>query len=263
MKTFVLGDIHGALNALKQCFERCSFDLTNDTLIQLGDITDGYPDVAECVELLLKVQNLVSIKGNHDDWFDEFINTDFHPQFWNYGGLGTLTSYLRGSGKPGMFRRSGSGYKTALISSDIPVLHRHFFRKQQIHYIDEKKRCFLHGGFLLGIPFDQQPPQEFYWNRTLWENVYQQKLLTIHDGKQDLDFPVKHNLGTPVADFSEVYLGHTPTTNWGSDQPLNAFNIWNLDTGAGHSGRLTIMDVDTKEYWQSDPLPKLYSNNFR
>ncbi|ULT39931.1 hypothetical protein KRR40_34415 [Niabella defluvii] len=42
------------------------------------------------------------------------------------------------------------------------------------------------------------------------------------------------------------------------NQPLNAFNIWNLDTGAGSSGRLTIMDVDTKEYWQSDPLNELY-----
>lgn len=63
MKIFVPEDIHGALRALEQCFERCGFALANDTLIQLGDIADGYPDVAECVELLLKVQNLVSIRG--------------------------------------------------------------------------------------------------------------------------------------------------------------------------------------------------------
>jgi len=33
---------------------------------------------------------------------------------------------------------------------------------------------------------------------------------------------------------------------------MKAANIYNLDTGAGHTGRLSIMDVDTKEFWQSD-----------
>jgi serine/threonine protein phosphatase 1 len=36
------------------------------------------------------------------------------------------------------------------------------------------------------------------------------------------------------------------------------FNITNMDTGAGHTGKLTIMDIDSKIFWQSDPLPKLY-----
>ena len=37
-------------------------------------------------------------------------------------------------------------------------------------------------------------------------------------------------------------------------------NIWNIDTGAAFKGSLTIMDVDTKEFWQSEPLPNLYPN---
>jgi serine/threonine protein phosphatase 1 len=39
---------------------------------------------------------------------------------------------------------------------------------------------------------------------------------------------------------------------------MNAYNIWNLDTGAGFKGRLTIMEVETKAYWQSDLLTELY-----
>lgn len=35
-------------------------------------------------------------------------------------------------------------------------------------------------------------------------------------------------------------------------------NVWNIDTGAGWSGKLTIMDIDTKEYWQSDFVKELY-----
>ncbi len=34
--------------------------------------------------------------------------------------------------------------------------------------------------------------------------------------------------------------------------------IWNLDTGAGWEGKLTVMNVDTKEYYQSDPVEDLY-----
>lgn len=255
MKTFVLGDIHGAAKALEQCIERSGFDPDNDKLIQLGDITDGYPDVFECVDMLMKIKNLIAIKGNHDDWFNEFISTDFHPQYWNLGGLGTLKSYLRHAGKPDMFRATRSGYKTSLASSDIPAAHRQFFMRQQLYHVDGKNRCFVHGGFLSGIPLSQQRPQEFYWDRTLWENAYRHKLLMAGDEKL--------RSFAPVPDFSEVFLGHTPTINWGTDEPLNAFNIWNLDTGAGHSGRLTIMDADTKAYWQSDPLPSLYAENTR
>jgi serine/threonine protein phosphatase 1 len=31
-----------------------------------------------------------------------------------------------------------------------------------------------------------------------------------------------------------------------------------MDTGAAFTGSLSIMDVNTKEFWQSDPLPTLY-----
>jgi serine/threonine protein phosphatase 1 len=35
-------------------------------------------------------------------------------------------------------------------------------------------------------------------------------------------------------------------------------NIWNLDTGAAFTGALSMMDADTKEFWQSDLLSVLY-----
>jgi hypothetical protein len=35
-------------------------------------------------------------------------------------------------------------------------------------------------------------------------------------------------------------------------------NVWNVDTGAAFKGPLTIMDVDTKEFWQSEPLTVVF-----
>ena len=35
------------------------------------------------------------------------------------------------------------------------------------------------------------------------------------------------------------------------DIPIRFNNVYCLDTGGGWDGKLTIMDIDTEEYWQS------------
>lgn len=251
MRTLVIGDIHGAKKALDQCMQRAGFDVTQDTLISLGDICDGHRETFECVETLLAIPNLIAIKGNHDAWLHSFIETDFHPVYWTYGGVATIISYLHHAGKPGMYRASRSGYKTALVAEDIPEAHRIFFDSQKLFHVDINGRCYVHGGFNRELPLYRQRNEDFYWNRELWDEAY----ASVLSGEPEDSFPM-------VPQVNEIFLGHTPTTNWDSDHPLHAFNIWNLDTGAGHSGRLTIMDVNTKEYWQSDPLPELYPERF-
>ena len=64
MKTFVIGDIHGNYRGLMQCLERSNFDYDKDTLISLGDVVDGHSESYEVVEELLKIKNLIAIKGN-------------------------------------------------------------------------------------------------------------------------------------------------------------------------------------------------------
>jgi len=58
--------------------------------------------------------------------------------------------------------------------------------------------------------------------------------------------------------YDEIYLGHTPTTNYGIDTPMHKCNVWNVDTGAAFSGRITVMDIDSKRYWQSDIVQTFY-----
>jgi peptide methionine sulfoxide reductase MsrA len=41
-------------------------------------------------------------------------------------------------------------------------------------------------------------------------------------------------------------------------EPVQRACIWNVDTGAAFKGPLTIMDIDTKDFWQSEPLHQLY-----
>jgi serine/threonine protein phosphatase 1 len=251
MNTFVIGDIHGAYKALKQCLETSAFDYKKDTLIQLGDIVDGRRQVFECVEELLKIENLIAIKGNHDDWFNDFIQTGFHPDQWEQGGAATAASYLERIGKEHLIIPSGNGYKTALNPADIPPSHQKLFQKQHLYYIDEFNNCFVHAGFDRALPFKGQQPQTYFWDRQLWHSA-----LSYEAGGQN---NVK-GIFKMVTPFQSIFIGHTSTMNWETDQPMHAANIWNLDTGAGDTGRLTIMNVATLEFWQSDPVTSLYKS---
>jgi len=76
MKALVIGDIHGAYRALMQCFERSGFNKENDRLILLGDICDGYPEVKQCIDELLKVKYCDLIIGNHDLWALEWAKKE-------------------------------------------------------------------------------------------------------------------------------------------------------------------------------------------
>jgi serine/threonine protein phosphatase 1 len=223
-----MGDIHGSYHQMLQCFERSNFDFENDTLIQLGDICDGnQPYIYECVELLLQVKNLIQIRGNHDDWFITWLNTGIHPTKWLQGGFSTMQSYINYANKP------------TINPFDIPDTHVRFFRGMHDKYIDDKNRLFIHGGFDRRSYLSQQDRNEYWWNRSLFNKAMSAK------GNSKLK---------TVDNFSEIFIGHTVTQNWGTTLPIYAGSlIWNLDTGAGSdSGKLTIMDVETKEFWQSN-----------
>jgi serine/threonine protein phosphatase 1 len=250
-----MGDIHGAFQALRQCLERAGFEYSRDRLIQLGDVSDGFNQVYDCVEELLSIKHLVAIRGNHDDWLLDFIETGYHPDNWSKGGKGTLQSYLKKVGKDKLIMQVGSGYKSALNPSDIPARHQTFFRNQVLYYIDEGNRCFVHAGFNRHLPFEGQRPALFFWDRNLWSDA-----LSWQCGYRNIFNDDEFRMAT---EFTEIFLGHSNTLLFNSDKPLKAANIYNLDTGAGHSGRLTIMDVETKAYWQSDPVMELYAEGGR
>jgi len=247
-RRFVMGDLHGAHKALVQCLQRCEFDYQHDLLIQLGDVVDGHSEVYECVEELLKIKNLIAIKGNHDAWFNEFIQTDLHPVSWAYGGNGTIQSYLKYKDGPRVCIPKGSGYKTSLNSSDIPPHHRQFFQNQRLFFIVDDA-CFVHAGFDRYLDFFSQTEKKYCWDRQLWTEALSHKM----SGKPDNTFEI-------VNQFNSIYIGHTSTLNWETDQPMKALNIINLDTGAGSTGKLTIMDIDSNEIWQSDALSTLYED---
>src|SRR5213079_323864 len=90
---------------------------------------------------------------------------------------------------------------------------------------------------------ESQGSEKLLWDRELVHSAWKKS-------KEDNEYK--------FSSYEEIFLGHTPTQNFQSDLPLNFCNVWDLDTGAGWAGPLTIMNIQTKEFWQSEPTSKLY-----
>ena len=109
---------------------------------------------------------------------------------------------------------------------------------------------FIHAGFtnVKGVEHEYFEAM-YYWDRTLWETA-----LSLNPNLKITDdfYPNRFKL------YDEIYIGHTPVTRIGEQVPIQKACIWNVDTGAAFHGKLTIMNVDTKEFFQSDALPDLY-----
>jgi len=229
MRRLVIGDIHGAYKALIQCFERSEFDYKKDLLISLGDVADGWSETPKCIEELLKVKNLVYVWGNHDLWTHLWLTKGWSKDIWiEQGGRATKTAYIK---KP-----------------KLMIKHRHFFEIAKAYCLIDNK-LFVHGGlYPINRPVEKQELNDLMWDRQLFQAAL----------GRDYDFARGYRKTKKLTEYDEIFLGHTSTINWKTDIPMHACEVWNLDQGAGYHGKLTIMDIDTHEYWQSDIVKTLY-----
>ena len=236
MRIFAVGDIHGGLKALIQVLNKIEIK-DEDTLIFIGDYVDGWSESAQVIQFLMELSqkiNCVFIKGNHDMWCENWLKSDdVSPIWYMHGGKETIESY-------------------APFSEDEKKNHLEFFENMPLYYIDDENRLFIHAGFTSMHGVEKEVFKEtFYFDRTLWEMALTKDSNISEDS---LLYPnrLKH--------YKEIYIGHTPTTNFKSNSPMHAANVWNIDTGAAFKGKLSAIDLNSKDVFQSDNLPALYPN---
>lgn len=226
-KRFILGDLHGGYKAFLQCLEKSGFNPKKDILYLLGDIVDGFPQSKECVDLILSFENYVFVRGNHCMWFMDYFRSNSNiivadPVWLEHGGRATIESYKDG----------------------VPEEHKKFFEESVYWHITEDNKLLIHAGFSPGKPLDPRNYIYYLFNRNLVN-----KALTSTKSFH-------------IPDYDEVFVGHTPTTRYIKEpKPITVGNLYMLDTGACFDGVLTIMDMDTKEYWSSDLVMTLYPDH--
>lgn len=217
-RVIVTGDIHGQFKALKQVLKRCNFDYQNDKMIVLGDVVDGGEQTKQCVDELLKIKNLIYILGNHDIWFMDWVKRGIELPIWYHqGGKNTILSY-------------DNNYK------NVPEKHYWMFQTAHAFYIQDEM-LFVHGGFNPERPIEEQPIDDLVWDRSLISYAKQHK----------------------IEGYKHVFIGHTTTQFMGQyieiediTKPVTLNNLTMMDTGAGWRGKLSAMDIQTREIWQSD-----------
>jgi serine/threonine protein phosphatase 1 len=252
MRTFVIGDIHGCYNQLSEVIKLAQIT-REDRLVFLGDYVDRGPDTYSVIEYLIwlsKNHECVFLKGNHDDaWHKAILSEEISNSImWKQGAQKTFESYF-----------------TAGVD---PSVHLDFFDELLPYFVDENLNCYVHGGFNRHILIEQQEPDDIYWwDRDLLHSARSYSMLSKES--QQYKFKIK---GCNEGKFKEIFVGHTPVQfltptlklSNGAEGlllesaelisiPQKYANIWAVDTGAGKyvDGKVTIMNVETKEYFQA------------
>lgn len=219
---YVIGDVHGCLDALIAAEERIQADIVSrkrpGLVILLGDYVDRGPRSAAVLDHLIAPNrhNLrrIMLCGNHDELFLRFLTDP--KQHWDWlelGGRQTLMSY--GIDPKDIATRNWNDVQAlrSMLEQAVPLTHRRFLEELPITFrIGEY--LFVHAGVRPGIALDQQSDHDLMWIRDPFLTEGSRlPLLVIH--------------------------GHTPV----SELEFGQGRI-GIDTGAFFSGNLTVLKLN-------------------
>lgn len=230
MRTLVITDIHGAFRALKQVLERSSFNKDEDRLICLGDVCDGWREVVECIQLLNNIPNLIYLMGNHDQWTFDWLSDKIKK------------SCRLGPGDYRLWTEQGGMKTVESIENHNAHEFVYNFLNKADYFFEENHRLFVHGGIDPDSYAHEMDKMDLIWDRRLVELARFESI----------------SIELTAIYYDEVFVGHTPTLCYSLTTPTKFNNVWMCDTGASYTGCLSIIDIDTKEFWQSDPVVELY-----
>ena len=217
---YVIGDVHGNADALRDVFNRIDADkplwaIRRPVQIFLGDYVDRGPASREVLDLLITrshADELLLLKGNHEAMFLEFFENPSLLGHWRqFGGLQTLISYgLKPSINPSPDEQKELARK---LARSIPPAHRELIAAMPLSF-SIGDFFFVHAGVRPGIPFKLQKEEDLLWIREdflLHEREYEK--IVVH--------------------------GHTPVA-----EPDVRPNRINIDVGAYATGRLACLVIE-------------------
>ena len=222
---YAVGDIHGRYDLLKDALVKIAADTAHEAvgrtpkLVLLGDYIDRGPDSSKVVQALVWLSRkggfeLHLLKGNHEQGLLHFLDQPEQGHPWlSYGGAQTLVSY--GVAAPSSMAPPEElvAARDALLDR-MPVSHLHLLNELELMAI-VGDYAFVHAGVRPDRPLAAQTESELLW---------------IRGGFLDAEGP-----------FERVIVhGHT----WLNDTPQVFEHRIGLDTGAYHTGVLTVARLD-------------------
>ncbi len=245
-RTFVIGDIHGDLVALRTLVAKLPALEAADTLVFLGDYLDRGPSSAEVVEVVRGIERnagfkVVCLRGNHEDaWlrvldrgWDEFV---FPP---SNGCLATMRSFTGGAvpaadafPEP---EELAALFKGAFLPPDVVE-----WLKSLAYYYEDEHGIYVHAGLIerddrFLHPREIEPANAMLWTRS-------QAFFETYRGKRVI---VGHTVTDCLPPELSSYTPADPTDMWAGECVVA------IDTGAGKGGFLTAIELPALRVWES------------
>ena len=214
---YAIGDIHGCASELKALLHKLPLN-SNSTLIFLGDYVDRGPDSKEVIETLLDLRTLYRVITLKGNHESLFLNYLLKP----IGDAASNFIFNGGSATLASYSNDGTNY-------EVPGSHKAFllglktFHSTDTHF-------FVHAGIPPDYDFKQEvdAKMEHYF---LWIRDYFLHSKTI--------WP------------KLIVHGHSPVEE--VDIRPNRINV---DTGCVYGGKLTAINVRTKQIYSVDRAPE-------
>ncbi len=246
-RTFVVGDIHGELDALERVLSRLPALDANDTIVFLGDYVDRGPHSAQVLDLVRHdlarrtAARIVPLMGNHEEAWLRVI--DGRSQHFVVKAANGCTACLRSfQGRPVTdddpsaedFKEMLSG---AFMSEQVVAWMRALPR-----WYEDEHAIYVHAGLTQDGSTWLHPSVSASEKRFLWERS--RAFYNTYVGKP-------------------VVVGHTPTKylldSNDENLPVDAAEVQGspyvhlIDTGSGQGGFLTAIELPALRLYDSRP----------
>jgi len=234
MRKLLIGDVHGSYTQLIDALDKAEVDLSKDKLIFIGDLFDKNNETVKIIEFIADLVLVYNnppllIYGNHDLWILEYFNNNTINDLWlKNGGEFTLKDI-----------KNYKKVRNNKLDTFISILNSGYY-----YYVDEDENLFVHGGMTHNTVGNEWRDDIYCWDRSMWKKAVVYNALWEYNRKPP-EF---------MQNYNYIFIGHSPVIYHGKSTPMICGNVVNVDTGAGCYGVLTVMDVKSFNYWQSDIL---------
>ena len=202
-RDFFVGDIHGQLDLLCSEMNRVGFDKARDRLFSVGDLIDRGADSFECLSLSFEPW-FYGVRGNHEMLARDALN-EGAGQAWDLWQMnGGSWVYLHGAREV-----------RAILNAALE--HLPYAREVEV------------GGKRIGM-VHAEPPADWSLIEANGDAIKQELLWSRTR--------ISRDDSTPVTGIDQVVVGHTPVV-----ATVQLGNVHYIDTGAFHTGRLTLIEA--------------------
>lgn len=235
-RNLIIGDVHGRYDRLMDVLEKGCFDPDTDNLYSVGDFADRGSEPVSVLRYLRSIRHFFPVLGNHDLWLRDYLLFDLEDEGWTVhnGGAITVEDFRRNNVSTEEKRELGAwldSMPAVRITPEYIILHggnAGMSEAQLSEFAAENERVD-----------ESNSLYDCLWDRDYLFSAYG------HAEYQPTFFEL------PMQTDKLIFIGHTPLET----RPLYfpSYHLVATDSRAGRpEGFLSLIDMDTLEYWQSD-----------